>query len=143
MHETGNEARDEANVQQAGGGGLCGATARDGRPCHAPCLKGGSFCYMHEPTKASERKEASKRGGASTSSRRRLLLGRVDFGSLASIRGFREALTAAALTGQIAANRATVALAAARDAEGSLRGPALEARMQELEKLIAELEGLR
>jgi hypothetical protein len=98
---------------------------------------------MHEPTKASERREAARRGGASTSSRRRLLLGRVSFDSVASIRSFREALTAAVLTGQVQAARAGVAAGIAKDAEAAFVAQALEARMDALEERLGALLGRR
>ena len=140
MNETGNEATGGTKGEQSGGNGLCGASAKDGRPCRAPVLKDGSgYCWMHSPATVEARQEAARRGGSSTSARRRLLLGRVDFSNSATILAFREALASSALTGQVAAARAGVALTAAKDAEGALFGQALEARLDVIEETLREL----
>ena len=67
-------------------------------------------------------------------------MGKVRFDDSASIKAFRETLTAAVLTGQVAPARAGVALTAAKDAEAALFGRELEARF---EALVADVEALR
>ena len=44
----------------------CAATRKDGEPCAAPVLDGGTFCFAHDPLRAVEREEARRKGGAST-----------------------------------------------------------------------------
>lgn len=41
----------------------CQAVTRAGRVCGAPALRGGEFCYQHEPTRESERRSARSLGG--------------------------------------------------------------------------------
>jgi hypothetical protein len=41
----------------------CTATTSDGRPCQAAPLVDGTFCYLHDPAKASEAAEARRLGG--------------------------------------------------------------------------------
>jgi hypothetical protein len=41
----------------------CESVTRNGRACPAKPIAGGRFCFFHEPTVASERSAARKRGG--------------------------------------------------------------------------------
>lgn len=41
----------------------CTATTRDGRPCGAAALAGGSYCFTHDPARSAERQEARRLGG--------------------------------------------------------------------------------
>lgn len=43
----------------------CEADTQKGERCKAPALKGGRFCYHHDPEVAAERQEARRRGGLS------------------------------------------------------------------------------
>lgn len=41
----------------------CEGVTKSGQPCGAPALRGGRFCFMHDPDVAAERKAARRRGG--------------------------------------------------------------------------------
>jgi hypothetical protein len=136
---TTNEVSAPAGSETGDGRRLCSATSRSGRPCGAPCLRGEDHCYMHSATTAEARRAAQRRGGVTTHARRALLLGRIDFTNAESILAFRQSLVAAVLTGQVVAQRASVALTAAKDAEAAFVGQALEARLDALEGRIQSL----
>ena len=143
MSETGDEVGVGADGEERGGSRSCKATAKDGRPCGAPPMKGESFCYMHSPATATERKEAAKRGGVTTSARRRLLLGRLTFGDLGEVREARQALAAAVIVGQVHPARAGVVASLVKDAEASFSTQELEARMTRIEASLAKLVAQR
>jgi len=140
MGIAGDEVTEEERGEQAGGDGLCQATARDGKPCRAPCLIGERFCFMHSPRTEKERLEAARRGGATTSNRRRLLLGRLRFGDLGEIRDGRQALASAVIQGNLPPARATVVAGLLRDAEAALIQYELERRVGAVEELLRQLE---
>jgi hypothetical protein len=143
MHETGNGATGEPTGDKRGGDGLCHATAKDGRPCRAPALRGEDRCYMHSPRTAQERREASRRGGSTTSARRRLLLGHLTFSDLSDIREGRQALAAAVIQGSVTPPKATVVAGLLRDAEGALIQYAMSDRLDALEAAIERLTAAR
>lgn len=41
----------------------CEALTTNGERCQAPPLRGGRFCFHHDPSKAAAREEARRRGG--------------------------------------------------------------------------------
>jgi hypothetical protein len=41
----------------------CEAMTRQGARCKAPPLTGGRFCFHHDPEKATERRQARRKGG--------------------------------------------------------------------------------
>ena len=54
--------------------GNCSYIKPDGNQCRAYSLKVGEFCFQHSPEKAAERKEASARGGRSTTRAKEVLI---------------------------------------------------------------------
>lgn len=50
----------------------CRGTRKDGTRCTAPVMGAGSFCFAHDATKAAERDEARRKGGANSATRQRL-----------------------------------------------------------------------
>lgn len=95
---------------------------------------------MHSPRTEKERLEAARRGGATTSNRRRLLLGRLRFGDLGEIRDGRQALASAVIQGNLPPARATVVAGLLRDAEAALIQYELERRVGAVEELLRQLE---
>ena len=41
----------------------CKHTKDDGKKCQAWAIKGGDFCYMHEPKRSADREAARRKGG--------------------------------------------------------------------------------
>jgi hypothetical protein len=41
----------------------CKAKTTTGQPCKAQAIKGGKFCFIHDPTQGKKRAAARKRGG--------------------------------------------------------------------------------
>lgn len=142
---TEQQAGNEATKGVAAGSGdtelLCGTLTADGGRCRAPRLRGGSFCYFHEPTYKDKRHEEASRGGTATAERRKLLLGAVDLSSPAKVTEFLTVLVGAVLTGAVPPTKADTAC---RIAEASLRvrsGQLLEERLAVLEETLGRLEG--
>ncbi len=50
----------------------CAGTRRDGTPCTAHVMGPGSHCYAHDATRATERDQARRKGGANSATRARL-----------------------------------------------------------------------
>jgi len=94
---------------------------------------------MHEPAKAADRQAAASRGGSSTSTRRRLLLGRLTFGNLGEIKEARQAVAAAVIQGGLPPARAGIVATLLKDAEASIVGFELAARLDTLESRIVGL----
>jgi len=44
-------------------GEKCTHTKDDGKKCQAWAIKGGDFCYMHEPKRSADREAARRKGG--------------------------------------------------------------------------------
>lgn len=42
---------------------ICAAMTKAGARCRAPSMRGSSVCWFHDPSRASERRDASSRGG--------------------------------------------------------------------------------
>ena len=131
----------EQKGQTEGGRRFCTATTRAGRVCGNPSLRDdpGGFCWAHSPTIAEKRKEGQKRGGASTSARRALLLGRLAFGDMSEIKQARQALAAAVIGGQVTPPKATVVAGLLKDAEGALIQYELAAEVASLKQDVAAL----
>ena len=50
----------------------CQATRADGRPCTAPVMGPGSWCFAHDPGRAAERDQARRKGGTGRATSARL-----------------------------------------------------------------------
>ncbi len=50
----------------------CAGTRRDGTPCAAAVMGPGVWCFAHDPTRATERDQARRKGGANSATRARL-----------------------------------------------------------------------
>jgi hypothetical protein len=50
----------------------CTGTRRDGTPCAAAVMGPGTLCYAHDPTRATERDQARRKGGTNSASAARL-----------------------------------------------------------------------
>jgi len=124
------------------GDGLCLGRNRAGGPCHSPCVRGERYCFSHLPgEKAAERRaEARKRGGLSTSGRRALLLGKVDFSSGESVQHFLESLCRAGLRGELPVGRVKAACEVAKAALDVKSGQALLERIEAVEELLHDIE---
>jgi hypothetical protein len=46
----------------------CSGTRRDGRPCAAPALADGPYCFAHAPERAADRQAAYRKGGLNRAS---------------------------------------------------------------------------
>ena len=139
MNETGDEATGAEKGQEQTTSGLCQATTAAGGPCRSPVLKGGSFCFMHEPSATEERKEAASRGGSVTAARRALLQGQVDFSTPASVVAFIELMTRSLLLGQLPASTAEVCSKLAGEAARLRSAIDLAERLDELETAVGAL----
>ena len=141
MDTAGNGATPKANGQERIASGLCPATTAAGTPCRSPVLKGGTFCWMHSPSTASERRAAASKGGSVTAARRQLLLGNVDFSTPATVVSFIEALTRACLLNQVSAGVAETCSRLASEAARLRSAVDLAERVTALEATIQALEG--
>lgn len=140
MNVDGKRESGEQVRRTRGGLRCCEATNAAGEPCGAPALRGSAYCFAHarDEETVKRRKEAARLGGATTSNRRKVLLGTVDFSSAETVRGFFEGLTRAVLRGELPPAKA---LAASQIGEASLRvkaGIELGERLDSLESRIQE-----
>jgi hypothetical protein len=62
-----------ANAGQGQAKPACAAHSKDGQPCRAFALPGGTLCHWHEPARAERQREASIKGGRMTALRSRRL----------------------------------------------------------------------
>ena len=96
--------------------GACGFEKRDGRPCGANPVRGGSFCLWHDPEHAEDAAEARRLGGLRRR-REKTLAGAYDVAGLDSVDGIRRVLEIAtfdalSLENSIARSRVLIAISA-------------------------------
>lgn len=117
---------------------LCKATKADGSPCQAYRQHGSEFCYMHDPDRAAERKQAQARGGRARHDR--VLFEdepeAVAIGEMSDVVGVLEAALNATLRleNSVARNRAIGYLAGT--AIKAIEYAELEDRVEALEKAV-------
>ena len=120
---------------------LCKAETKAGHPCRFPAMLDSSgYCWTHNPATATERQAAARRGGLRTAQKRSALLGQIDFGSAEGVRSFLEGLTSAAITDTIPSSKARDVAAIAEVALRVRQGPELEARVEDVEDSLKELQ---
>lgn len=127
--------------ESVSGDGHCKARNKAGGPCRAPAMRGMDYCLMHDPTESGvrRRKEMQTRGGATTTNRRKLLLGMIDFSSATSTRIFFETLARACLRGEVAPALARDTAAIAKEAVLVRQGEEAEARLSAVETALQAL----
>jgi hypothetical protein len=113
----------------------CLGVLRNGQPCRAAPRVAGSFCFMHDPDRATEAKEARKLGGLRR--RREIrLTGAFDVDGLDTVDGIRRLLEIAAIDGLGLDNsvaRARILIAVAVAASRLIELGELEAGLRALE----------
>ncbi len=113
----------------------CTATTKSGKPCGAPALAGGDYCFMHDPARAHERAAARRRGGHNRRTRKAVEVD-VSASRLRCVEDVQEALERALADTWVQENSGSRTNAVVRVCLAALR--ALEAG--ELEERVAALE---
>ena len=121
----------------------CSYITRRGNRCRAQPLAGESWCGLHHPDNQA-RVAAGRKVGGSRRKRPTTLLEDVDFGDLAGVRRVLELAAVDAIALDPSAQRCRVLVAAAEAAGRLLQTADYEARLAELEALIAsQIPGTR
>ncbi len=114
--------------------GKCGKTG-----CKAYPLKGGNYCFAHDPDRQQIRRAEQSRGGKASTAPKTLDSEKFPLQSIPQVKDMLERVTNAVLNGEIDINRARVAGYLASLIMGCLKDYDLEKRMEELEKKLEEI----
>lgn len=106
--------------------------------CKAYPLRGGKYCFAHDPDRQQIRRAEQSRGGKASTAPKTLDNEKFPLQSIPQVKDMLERVTNAVLNGEIDINRARVGGYLASLILGCLKDYDLEKRMEALEKKIME-----
>jgi len=111
---------------------ICLETRRDGTPCTAQVVGGGSRCWAHDPALAAKRAETRRRGGQNRANRVRLA--KIMPLRLVPVWEQLEQALAAVLAGDLNPKQASAAASVARALVAVQQAGEVEERLRKLEE---------
>jgi hypothetical protein len=115
--------------------GKCSAIARSGSRCSSSVLPGSAFCFVHDPSAAEARREASVKGGLARSNKARAAKQMPEALTPAELQGYLAVTLRGVLGGRVQPAVGNCIAALARSIVTVREAVELEGRVVELEAL--------